>query len=216
MKLDLKELRNLFELAKRKRVKDVLAMEIRKLEAEYMKFSSESINATAPTSTSSSTGKCYEVKIEHYGWCQTPTEVKIYVDLAGVHNLSAENIIYKCTETSVELNVKGLNNRNYTLPITNLYAKINPDNSSFIVKNNSICIVLKKVVNEQWSHVTLVEKKLKEAKTPTVPEMGEDADPGAGLMNLMKKMYQDGDDELKKTIAKAWTESQEKNLTGLL
>lgn len=26
----------------------------------------------------------------------------------------------------------------------------------------------------------------------------------------MKKMYQDGDDEMKRTIAKAWTEGQDK------
>lgn len=27
---------------------------------------------------------------------------------------------------------------------------------------------------------------------------------------MMKKMYEDGDDEMKRTIAKAWTEGQEK------
>lgn len=29
-------------------------------------------------------------------------------------------------------------------------------------------------------------------------------------MNLMRQMYQDGDDEMKRTIAKSWYESQEK------
>jgi len=29
-------------------------------------------------------------------------------------------------------------------------------------------------------------------------------------MNMMKKMYDDGDDEMKRTIAKAWTESRDK------
>ena len=40
--------------------------------------------------------------------------------------------------------------------------------------------------------------------------MDKDEDPGGSLMNLMKQMYQDGDDEMKRTIAKAWHESQEK------
>ena len=60
--------------------------------------------------------------------------------------------------------------------------------------------------------------------------MDDNADPSAGLMNvsialfnalrlvlidefcfqMMKKMYDDGDDEMKRTIAKAWTESQDK------
>lgn len=38
----------------------------------------------------------------------------------------------------------------------------------------------------------------------------KDADPQAGLMDMMKKMYEEGDDEMKRTIAKAWTESQDK------
>jgi len=29
-------------------------------------------------------------------------------------------------------------------------------------------------------------------------------------MNLMKQMYEDGDDEMKRTIAKAWTEARDK------
>jgi len=29
-------------------------------------------------------------------------------------------------------------------------------------------------------------------------------------MELMKNMYEEGDDEMKRTIAKAWTESREK------
>lgn len=31
-----------------------------------------------------------------------------------------------------------------------------------------------------------------------------------GIMNMMRKMYEEGDDEMKRTIAKAWTEGNEK------
>ncbi|EZA48901.1 Calcyclin-binding protein [Ooceraea biroi] len=79
-----------------------------------------------------------------------------------------------------------------------------------------IVVSLVKKVAKEWSHVTLVEKRIKEAKVPSMPEMGEDSDPGASLMNLMKKMYQDGDDDMKKTIAKAWTESQEKQRSNVV
>ena len=35
--------------------------------------------------------------------------------------------------------------------------------------------------------------------------MGDkNADPQASLMNMMKQMYNDGDDNMKKTIAEAW------------
>ena len=38
----------------------------------------------------------------------------------------------------------------------------------------------------------------------------EDADPSASIMNMMKDMYQNGDDEMRRVIGKAWTESREK------
>ena len=47
---------------------------------------------------------------------------------------------------------------------------------------------------------------------PKTPKMDKSEDPRAGLMGLMKQMYQDGDDDMKRTIAKAWHESQEKRV----
>ena len=46
------------------------------------------------------------------------------------------------------------------------------------------------------------------------PKAGKDEDPGAGLMKMMKKMYDEGDDEMKRTIAKSWYESREKRNQG--
>ena len=46
------------------------------------------------------------------------------------------------------------------------------------------------------------------------PKTGEVEDPGTGLMKMMKKMYDEGDDEMKRTISKAWCESQEKRAKG--
>ena len=44
--------------------------------------------------------------------------------------------------------------------------------------------------------------------TPSKPD--DNADPSANLMTMMKQMYDEGDDEMKRTIAKAWTESRDK------
>ena len=35
-------------------------------------------------------------------------------------------------------------------------------------------------------------------------------DPQAGIMNMMKKMYDEGDDNMKRTIAEAWTKANDK------
>lgn len=40
--------------------------------------------------------------------------------------------------------------------------------------------------------------------------MVDGSDPGSSLMNMMKQLYDEGDDEMKRTIAKAWTEAREK------
>ena len=63
--------------------------------------------------------------------------------------------------------------------------------------------------------ITLINLSLAYCRVkPSKPQPGED--PGAGLMDLMKKMYDDGDDEMKRTIKKAWFESQEKKNKGEL
>ena len=35
-------------------------------------------------------------------------------------------------------------------------------------------------------------------------------DPSGGMMNMMKKMYEDGDENMKRTIAEAWTKANDK------
>jgi len=45
--------------------------------------------------------------------------------------------------------------------------------------------------------------------------MDSNADPQEGLMSLMKKMYDEGDDEMKRTISKSFMESREKSSRGV-
>lgn len=211
MRLDIEELNSLLKQANRQHNKDVLTLEIRKLQTEMAKLEQKDTSVKTTTTSSLNTAqRCYEVKLNNYGWDQTNTTMKIYITLNDVHQLPKEAVICNFTEKSLDLRILGLNNKNYHLPINNLCAEIDTEKSNFKVKTDMIVVSLAKKVAKDWSHVTLVEKRIKDAKTPSMPELGEDNDPNASLMNLMKKMYQDGDDEMKKTIAKAWTESQEK------
>ncbi|KAK1878915.1 Calcyclin-binding protein [Dissostichus eleginoides] len=50
--------------------------------------------------------------------------------------------------------------------------------------------------------------------TESKPNVEANADPSDGLMTMLKKIYSDGDDEMKRTINKAWSESQEKKVRG--
>jgi calcyclin binding protein len=75
-----------------------------------------------------------------------------------------------------------------------------------------VTVFLRKVsVGQTWNYVTEKEAKLKEK---SMPKMDENIDPQEGLMSLMKKMYEEGDDEMKRTIAKSFAESREKSLGG--
>ena len=38
----------------------------------------------------------------------------------------------------------------------------------------------------------------------------DSSDPSAGIMGLMKKMYDEGDDDMKRMIKKTWYETQQK------
>ncbi|XP_077274242.1 calcyclin-binding protein [Temnothorax americanus] len=214
MRLDIEELNSLLEKANRQRNKDTLMLEIRKLQMAMTKLEQKdtSVKVTAPSLNAAQ--KCYEVKLNNYGWDQTSTTMKIYITLNNVHQLPKEAIVCGFTERSLDLRVFGLDNKNYHLPINNLCAEIDTEKSTFKVKTDMVVVLLAKKIARDWSHVTLVEKRIKDAKSPSMPELGEDNDPSASLMNLMKKMYQDGDDEMKKTIAKAWTENQEKQRNG--
>lgn len=66
--------------------------------------------------------------------------------------------------------------------------------------------------------MTSTEKRLADVKNSSYSEVSADtdkSDPTAGLMNIMKKMYDTGDPEMKKMIAKAWTEGQENKMKGM-
>jgi calcyclin binding protein len=194
----------------------VLLLEIRRLQTELTVLEEKNVSAKSTSPSSRVTQKCYEVKLNNYGWDQTNTMVKIYITLKDVHQLSKEAIVCNFTEKSLDLRVLGLDNKNYHLPINNLCAKIDTEKSNFKVKTDMIVVSLIKKIAKDWSHITLVEKKIKESKTSSMPEMSEDNDPSASLMNLMKQMYQDGDDDMKKTIEKAWTQSHEKQKNNVM
>lgn len=69
------------------------------------------------------------------------------------------------------------------------------------------------IAGVNWSHLTLTEKRLADNKKPK-PVADEEGDPSAGIMSIMKTMYESGDSETKRMIAKAWTEGQDKQRQG--
>ncbi|XP_058803470.1 calcyclin-binding protein [Phymastichus coffea] len=218
IKLDIEDLNSLLENASRQKSKDVLVVEIRKLQTELINMQNQifcNTDSSIPKAFVKSGPQCYEVKLNNYAWDQTDEFIKLYIRLDKVGTLSKDAIACEFLDRSVNLNVLGLDNKNYVFTINNLCEEININRSNFKTKTNMIIINLAKKSSKTWSCITSVEKRLKEAKSSSPPSATDTSDPNDSLMNLMKKMYLEGDDEMKKTIAKAWTEAREEKISGL-
>lgn len=217
IKQDLAELKSLQETAKRPKVQQILSVEVRKLETELIKERDRLAEQGADQAKSaapklSKENVVFTVKITDYAWDQSEKFVKLYVTLPGIHTLPPDNVRTVFGSRKIELSVSALENKNYTLVITNLMKGILPDSSYHKVKTDMVVVFLRKSNSDNWSHVTEAEKKAKEPKVPK-PDVDSN-DPSSSLMTMMKQMYDEGDDDMKRTIAKAWTEARDKQATG--
>ncbi|KAG6443366.1 hypothetical protein O3G_MSEX002811 [Manduca sexta] len=223
---DVDELNELLKQAKRKKVQDVLTLEIRKLETEMVKLK-ESENTTpmevthtpaTSANSSQSKSKRYQIKLNGYGWDQSDKYIKVFVTLKNVQTLSKDQVYCKLTERSMELHVDNLDNKDYLLVINKLLEPINIEESHWKQKTDMVVVFLAKSnPNVKWSHMTEIEKKFEDQRNSRfkTDDMGK-KDPQDSIMSLMKNMYETGDDEMKRMISKAWYEGQHKKPTDTL
>lgn len=208
----MQELGSLLEKAERKRVQELLKEEQKKVEKEITaKRQQKEQQARREADPTAATKATYTVKITNYGWDQSEKFVKIYLTLKGVHTIPSENVEVNFKQRSFSVLVKDLDGKNHQFAILNLLSPIDTNESCKKVKTDMLLIMCKKQTLKKWECLTQIEKQSKEKDKPAV---NENADPSDGLMSMLKKIYSDGDDEMKRTINKAWSESQEKKLKG--
>ncbi|XP_055707410.1 calcyclin-binding protein [Phlebotomus papatasi] len=214
LKKDIEELTQLQGLAIRQRVKDVLMMERKKWEGEMSALMQNQVGKSEKAAGSTSGPKRYVVELTNYAFDQSDAFVKLFVTLDGVQKVPEEGVVASFTEKSLNLQVSDLNGRDYVLVVKNLLEAIDVAKSYRKLKTDMIVIYMKKVKQgRKWDCLTSTEKKVKDIKNSAFSDLGDDSDskdPSAGLMNMMKKMYESGDPDTKRMIAKAWTEAQEK------
>jgi len=155
-------------------------------------------------------------KIDTYGWDQSEKFVKVYItSLKDVSQVKEADVSTNFAEKSCDLTIKNLNNTNYNFVINNLCFKIVPEQSYFKLKKDMISVFLRKAdTGKEWPGMTEKELKEHEKKMASAPKMDDKADPQDGMMSMMKKMYDEGDDEMKRTISKSFMESREKQAKG--
>ncbi|KAJ8715041.1 hypothetical protein PYW08_005022 [Mythimna loreyi] len=225
LRSDIDELNELLKQAKRKRAQDLLSLEIRKLETEWINLrdaaqASQAGSSPAPSTASAAQNKRYQIKLNGYGWDQSDKYIKVFVTLKNVQTVPKEQVYCKLTEKSMELHVENLENKDYLLVINKLLDTINIEESHWKQKTDMVVIFLAKGrPNIKWSHMTELEKKFEDQRNsklkPAAPEMDK-SDPQESIMSLMKNMYETGDDEMKRMISKAWYEGQHKKKSDTL
>ncbi|KAB2081787.1 hypothetical protein ES319_A05G154800v1 [Gossypium barbadense] len=207
--LDLEELRKLHSIAKRPRILSLISSEIRSL--EKLRASKEDGNAAAPPPTASQIPTPIStsvkapinpalnyVSVSSFSWDQDMDKVKIYVFLEGVEQ---EKIQTDFKPLSFDVKFHDVKGKNYRCAVPKLNKEIVPEKCKVVVKPTRVIITLFKASKGDWPDLYSREDKLK-------PNLDKEQDPMAGIMDLMKNMYEEGDDEMKRTIAKAWTDAR--------
>lgn len=137
--------------------------------------------------------------------------VTLYVSLVGVGSLDRSNITCKFTKESFDLIVKDYQGKTLRLMRDNLEHNIDNEKSKIIVKADKIVIKLAKVKGEysydSWTNLTDKKGKKKKAEEKR-------KDPSSSIMELMKDMYDSGDDKMKKMIGETMLKQREGKLGG--
>ncbi len=128
--------------------------------------------------------------------------VHIYVNADGIGAIK-ERVSCKFTSSSFDLQVVNLNGENLRLFKDNLEKDIDPSASKFRVKSDRIVLSLRKKEG-QFGPELWTELVAKRQKKNTTKE-----DPTAGIMDMMKDLYDSGDDDMRRTIGEAMLKSRQ-------
>jgi len=209
--IDVQEFRQFLSEAKSERVKNILIEQIRLLEEKIAIATKKQKSAQKAEHVVTRT---YDINT--YAWDQSDNFVKLYLTVSGVENVQAENVKCSFSSRSASVIVLNLNSSNHEFTVKNLLHDILPEDSIFKLKKDSLLLMLRKKTSTSWKYLTTTEQQLQESKDGKwKPKAAEESkDPGDSLMDLMRHMYESGDDDLKRTIAKAWTESRDKQGAG--
>ncbi|CAE7319148.1 ZDHHC14, partial [Symbiodinium necroappetens] len=211
---DIAELKDMLQRAQRPAVREELQRVLTKLEAEQLKAkSSEAAPAATSPKVAPATAQAAApaVDVRPVGpWTEITTfaldlggynkpDVSIDLRLKGVEELPAESLTCDFKEDSFDLKIMGLDGKNHRFVRTNLEKDIVPAESSFRVKKNHVIINLRKVKGE-YGYDSWVDLC---AKGKRKPAASKSENPQDSIMSMMKDLYDEGDDNMKKIIGEA-------------
>ena len=210
---DLEELRQLLSHCTREGVKRIIEAEVDKLSDKKVRLEREVTAAkNAGNESHPLHGSVNYTTVTNYAWDQSNEHVKIYIELQDKDlPLSESDIILSVPSKRSVVLIFGKKK----LSLSQLHSDISKEGTHFKLRKNKISLFLKKdKEGTHWSSMKDTTDSWKKSMEENKDDLSDD--PSAGLMKLMKKMYDEGDDEMKRTIAKSWYESKNKDPTAEL
>lgn len=222
---DAAELRRLASVTERDAVRTLLLNEAKRLESIALAASTavqptqaplqvqtpQPVAVAVPSTSSSGSPGAVSYTEPKYGFSAEGDFVEVLIlDLAGVGSLPKEAVTCDFKPTSFDLKIHGLDGKNYRVWVPSLEKEIKPAESRVVVGKSRVTLQLKKA--QSWDYWTQLASK-KQPK-PADKAKAQPEDPMGGLMDMMKEMYDNGDDQTKKMIAEAWTKSREAQMKG--
>ena len=138
--------------------------------------------------------------------------IKLYLTdgFDGIKSFSSSNIRSKFTKNTFDIYIIGWKNKNYRFSCFNLSKDINPTDSYVKQTNSGLIVYLAKAsTSDFWDSLekkkSLFGNKDEDGSSP----LDKNKDPNQSLMEMMRDMYQNGDPEMKRMIAEAWTKSRD-------
>ena len=137
--------------------------------------------------------------------------IKLYLTdgFDGIKTFSSSNIKSKFTKTSFDVCILNWKGRNYRFSCFNLSKEINPTDSYVKQTNSGLIVYLAKANTSDFWDSLEKKKGLFGNKDEDSPALDKNKDPNQSLMEMMRDMYQNGDPEMKRMIAEAWTKSRD-------
>jgi len=114
----------------------------------------------------------------------------------------------------VDLKIRGFKGKNWRFLLKPLTYHVDPANCRIQVKSSSISITLKKEDKQHWINLTkksgpsLGSKASAGRDEESAYPSGNQDDPSDSLMQMMKNLYDTGDEDMKRTIAESFAKAR--------
>lgn len=140
--------------------------------------------------------------------------IKLYLtdNFENIKDFKKENIKSIFTKNTFDICIMNWKQKNYRFSCFNLDKNIKPEESYVKQTNSGLIVYLaKEKAGDYWDALEKKKSLFGNKDEEGENKFDKNKDPNASLMEMMRDMYQNGDPEMKRMIAEAWTKSRDES-----